>query len=112
MGARVTCCVLIETVEAVENIDAILEVPGLDLVVVAPFDLSSALAVEGQFDSPVFVEAVATVERAAEGQMPLCGVALTHEQSTALEHRGYRVLLNGFDVLLVKESTAAFKNWR
>ena len=112
VGARVTCCVLIETVEAIENIDAILEVPGLDVVVVAPFDLSSALGVEGQFDSPVFVEAVATVERAARGKVPLCGVALTREHSTALAARGYRVLLNGFDVLMLKECTAAFKDWR
>jgi 2-keto-3-deoxy-L-rhamnonate aldolase RhmA len=44
---------------------------GLDVVVVAPFDLSSALGVEGQFDSPVFVEAVATVERAAREKVPL-----------------------------------------
>ena len=40
VGPHVTCCVLIETVEAIENIDAILEIPGLDLVVVAPFDLT------------------------------------------------------------------------
>ena len=53
VGANVTCCVLIETVEAVENIDAILEVAGLDFAVVAPFDLSSSLGVEGQFDAPV-----------------------------------------------------------
>ena len=84
MGPHVTCCVLIETVEAIENIDAILEVPGLDFLVVAPFDLSSALGVEGQFDSPVFVEAVATVERAARNKVPLGGVALTREQSSTV----------------------------
>lgn len=112
VGTQVTCCVLIETVEAIENVDAILEVPGVDVIVVAPFDLSSALGVEGQFDSPVFVDAVATVERAAEKKIPLGGVALTPEQSIALAAKGYRVLLNGFDALMLKESTAAFKNWR
>jgi 4-hydroxy-2-oxoheptanedioate aldolase len=112
VGANVTCCALIETVEAVDNIDAILEVPGLDFVVVAPFDLSSSLGVEGQFDAPVFVEAVATVERAAQGKVPLCGVALTEEQSAALAAKGYRVFLNGLDVLMLKEFTAALKNWR
>jgi 4-hydroxy-2-oxoheptanedioate aldolase len=84
VGPHVTGCVLIETVEAIENIDAILEVPGLDFLVVAPFDLSSALGVEGQFDSPVFVEAVATVERAARNKVPLGGVALTREQSSTV----------------------------
>jgi 4-hydroxy-2-oxoheptanedioate aldolase len=111
VGGHVTCCVLIETVEAVEHIDAIVEIPGLDVVVVAPFDLSGALGVEGQFDSPVFVEAVATVERAVRGKIPLGGVAFTREQTAALAAKGYRVLLHGFDVLMLKERTAAFKNW-
>jgi 4-hydroxy-2-oxoheptanedioate aldolase len=112
VGAYVTCWVLIETAQAIEHIDAILEVPGLDVVVVAPFDLSSVLGVEGQFDSPVFVDAVATVERAVQKKIPLGGVALTREQSTALAAKGYRVLLNGFDVLMLEESTAALKNWQ
>jgi 4-hydroxy-2-oxoheptanedioate aldolase len=112
VGTSVTCCVLIETIEAVENIDAILEVPGLDFVVLAPFDLSSALGVEGQFDAPVFVEAVSAVERAALGKVPLCGAALSEKQTAALAARGYRVFLHGFDVLMLKELTAAMMNWR
>jgi 4-hydroxy-2-oxoheptanedioate aldolase len=113
VGPNITCCVLIETVEAVESIDAILEVPGVDLVVVAPFDLSSALGVEGQFDSPTFTDAVATVERAAaSARARLCGVALTAEQSAALIARGYRALLNGFDVLMLAQVTAGFADWR
>ena len=43
---------------------------------------------------------------------PFGGVALTREQSVALAARGYRVLLNGFDVLMLEERTAAFKDWR
>jgi 4-hydroxy-2-oxoheptanedioate aldolase len=112
VGSQLSCWVLIETAQAVESIDEILDVPGLDVVVVAPFDLSGALGVEGQFDSPVFVDAVATVERAARGKLPLGGLALTREQSTALEAKGYRVLLNGLDVLMLKERTAAFETWR
>ena len=112
VGGHLSCCVLIETVGAVEDIDAIVEIPGLDLVVVAPFDLSGALGAEGQFDSPVFVEAVARVESAVQKKIPLGGVAFTREQSAALAAKGYRVLLHGFDVLMLKERTAAFKNWR
>ena len=112
VGPHVTCCVLIETAEAVEQIDAILETPGLDVVVVAPFDLSSSLGVEGRFDSPAFTQAVATVERAALGRVPVGGVALTPDQSAALAARGYRVLLNGFDLLMLEESTAGFRSWR
>jgi 4-hydroxy-2-oxoheptanedioate aldolase len=111
VGGRVTCCVLIESAEAVENIESIVQVAGVDVVVVAPFDLSGALGVEGRFDSPVFVEAVARVERALQQKIPLGGVAFTPEQSAALVARGYRVLLHGFDVLMLKERTAAFTAW-
>jgi 4-hydroxy-2-oxoheptanedioate aldolase len=59
IGPHVTCCLQIETPEAVENIDAILGIPGIDLAVVAQFDLSTALGVFGQFDSPVYLDAMA-----------------------------------------------------
>jgi 4-hydroxy-2-oxoheptanedioate aldolase len=77
-----TCCLLIETAEAVEHIDAILDVPGVDLAVVAQFDLSTALGVHGQFDSPVFVDAVVAIEQAAAANgTPLGGVAMTADRA-------------------------------
>jgi 4-hydroxy-2-oxoheptanedioate aldolase len=64
---------------------------------VAQFDLSTALGVLGQFDSPVFRDAVATIERAATARgMPLGAAALTREQTTSLIGKGYRVLFHGF----------------
>jgi 4-hydroxy-2-oxoheptanedioate aldolase len=112
IGPQVSCCLLIETPEAVENIDAILEVPGVDLAVVAQFDLSTALGVLGQFDSPVFVDAVSRIERAATANgTPLGAAALTPEQTTSLIAKGYRVLFHGFDVLMLKNLTASFRAW-
>ncbi|MGO7623990.1 aldolase/citrate lyase family protein, partial [Rhizobium ruizarguesonis] len=40
VGPHLTCCVLIETAEAIADIDTILDTPGIDVVVIAPFDLS------------------------------------------------------------------------
>jgi 4-hydroxy-2-oxoheptanedioate aldolase len=112
VGPNILCCVLIETAEAVREIDAILAVPGLDIAVIAPFDLSGALGVEGRFDAPEFTQAVATVEAAAgRAGVPLGGVALTQEVSTALAARGYRMLLNGFDTMMLADRTAAFRTW-
>lgn len=42
----------IETAEAVENIEEITAVPGLDIALIGPTDLSISLGVPGQLDSP------------------------------------------------------------
>jgi 4-hydroxy-2-oxoheptanedioate aldolase len=47
---NVTCCVMIETVEGVENVDEILAVPGVDLVLIGPSDL--ALSASGALEAP------------------------------------------------------------
>lgn len=53
--------VQIETREAVERLDQILSVPGVDSVLVGPTDLSLALGVGGQMDSPVLHDAIRKV---------------------------------------------------
>jgi 2-keto-3-deoxy-L-rhamnonate aldolase RhmA len=53
--------VQIETREAVERLDQILAVPGVDSVLVGPTDLSLALGVGGQMDSPVLHDAIRKV---------------------------------------------------
>ncbi|KAH8059850.1 HpcH/HpaI aldolase/citrate lyase [Aureococcus anophagefferens] len=59
------CVVLIETAEAVDNIDAILAVEGVDAFQLAQFDLSTALGASGRFDDPGFLAAERRVEEAA-----------------------------------------------
>ena len=59
--------VQIETKEAVESLDDILAVSGVDVAFVGPTDLSIALSVPGQTDSPILIggieEVVASCQR-------------------------------------------------
>lgn len=105
-GPHTVCCVFLETVEAVEHIDDIVRVPGVDLFVIARFDLSTALGVHGRFDAPEFVEAQERLETAvlATG-IPLGGIALTPEHTTQLLARGYRVLFQAIDLLAVEAAS-------
>ncbi len=59
----VACIVMIETKEAVESIDAILSVPGIDGVYVGPVDLSLTLGLppDTDHDDPRFTDAIAAV---------------------------------------------------
>lgn len=62
-NAKILVCVQVETAQAVENIEAILEVPGIDLVFIGPFDLHLSLGLTpGMWsDAPIFVDAVQKV---------------------------------------------------
>lgn len=53
--------VQVENVAAVEQIDAILSVPGLDSIAIGPFDLSGSMNLLGQLDHPQVVAAIREV---------------------------------------------------
>ena len=64
--------VQIEHRKGVENIDSILEVPGVDAVVVGPFDLSGSLGIMGQILHPdMQVACKRIVERCKVHQIPI-----------------------------------------
>jgi 4-hydroxy-2-oxoheptanedioate aldolase len=118
MGKSIVCMLLIETRAAIENIEVICNVDGVDCMVIAPFDLSTELGVPGRLDAPEFREAVGHLESVIlQAGIPLGGAALTHDQTRDLLKRGYRVLVHGFDVLmlagLVRQAAACEKirNW-
>ena len=57
-NANVVMIIGIESVPAVENLEAILDVPGVDAIFVGPNDLSVSLGIPDQYDHPRYVEAV------------------------------------------------------
>jgi 2-keto-3-deoxy-L-rhamnonate aldolase RhmA len=57
--------VQIETREAFEAVDDIVRVPGLDSVVVGPWDLSGAIGTLGDVESPLVMDAIRRIVKAA-----------------------------------------------
>jgi 4-hydroxy-2-oxoheptanedioate aldolase len=109
IGPHLSCWLQIETLDAVEAIEEIVRVPGIDALMVAPFDLSIALGIEAQFDDARFVEAVDAVERAAAAAgLPLVGAAFDPARAAELTARGYRALLRGVDLLMLQAAVASF----
>jgi 2-keto-3-deoxy-L-rhamnonate aldolase RhmA len=105
------CMVLIETVDALESIDAICAVDGVDCFVIAPFDLSTELGVSGQMDHPRMKDAVSRIEAAVHKVgVPLGGFAFTQDAAHAMISRGYR-LLGGVDLLSLKSAVALSRSW-
>ena len=110
-GRDTVCMLLLETKDAVENIDAICAVPGIDCAIVAAFDLSTELGVSGQFDHPRMLKAVERIEQAAfKAKIPLGAAAFNEGMAKALLGRGYR-MIGGFDVLMLKSAIGEQRSW-
>lgn len=111
VDGRLICCLLVETRDAIENIETICAVPGIDAIIPAQFDLSTDLGISGQFNHPDFLAAIAKVEAAANAAgIPLGNVGLAKPQADALFAKGYRIIA-GFDILWLKAMATETQSW-
>ena len=59
---KITIVLQIEHIDAVKNIEEIIDVPGFDAILIGPFDLSGSMGLTGQVNHPEVQEAVKTVK--------------------------------------------------
>ncbi len=90
---NVACIPMIETTQAIENLDAILSVPGIDAVYVGPSDLSITLGLgPGNHDeSPVFVKSLDTIAASCAKAGIVAGIHATGTLTPDRLGRGYRM---------------------
>lgn len=89
---------MIEDVKAVENIDAILRVPGIGAVIFGPYDYSFSAGYYGKSDSPAVAQALGKVKRACDrANVSLVGFASPDNIEKLLDEK-YRMLLIGTNV--------------
>ena len=97
--------VQVESKEAVEGLDEIASVPGLDVVCIGPQDLSISLGVPGAFNDPLFLETVATiVQKCSRHGVPV-GMVSREARTFKLWHEmGIRFLVCGSDGSLLLQA--------
>ena len=105
---RVLIAVQMETVQALENVEAIAAVPGLDVLFIGPNDLSASLGCFRQFDHPAFRAAAEHVLQAARR----AGVAAGYMAAGAADvltriDQGFRFVALGSDARLLSGAAAA-----
>jgi 4-hydroxy-2-oxoheptanedioate aldolase len=96
---------MIETVEAIANLDAILAVPGIDAIYVGPADLSITLGLKpgNNDDIPAFDDALATIVAGCRNAGIVPGI---HATAALVEKR----LEQGFRMITVTSDTLAMKS--
>lgn len=100
---------MIETVEAIENLDAILDVSGIDAVYVGPADLSLTLGLKpaADHDDASFNDALATIVAACEARGIVAGI---HAAPGLVQKRlamGFRMITVTSDLLAMKAGVEA-----
>lgn len=91
-----------EHIQAVQNLEEIVHVPGVDCVLMGPYDLSASLGKMGQLDDPSVVAAmdrITSVCRAA--RMPLGYFGVTASAVQPMMQQGYTLITAGVDTLLL-----------
>lgn len=101
--------VQIEHRTGVENIEAILEVPGIDGTFIGPYDLSMSLGIPGQISHPLVAEAKREVRDATLARGLSAGIHIVHPRSAIEEcesaiREGYTFIALGTDMQFLREA--------
>ena len=100
--SKAACIIQIETLKALENVDAIAKIDGADLLFVGPLDLSFALGVPRDFKSPKFLEATAKVVAAANTNNKVAGIlAADATVAATFIEQGFKFIAIGSDATLL-----------
>jgi 2-dehydro-3-deoxyglucarate aldolase/4-hydroxy-2-oxoheptanedioate aldolase len=93
-----------ESATSVANIDSIVEVPGIDAVLVGPFDLSSSLGRAGQLTDPIVQQAIDTITEACQGAGIRLGAFGVNAQAVQpFIQRGYTLIAVGMDAMFMAQ---------
>ncbi len=106
---EIAVVVMIESKRAVENIDAILAVNGVDGVLIGPYDMSGSYGIPGQIGAPVIHDACRQVAQACARAGKSAGqhiVKPTPENVRTAIGQGFTFLALGMDTIFLAEGAA------
>jgi 2-keto-3-deoxy-L-rhamnonate aldolase RhmA len=97
-------CVVVQAEHelAVRNIESIVAVPGIDAVLLGPYDLSASFGKMGHIHDPEVVAAIDHVTRVCQSAgIPLGYFGVTADAVKPWIARGYSLIVAGVDVLYI-----------
>jgi len=99
---EVAVIVQAEHADAVENIQSIVQVPGVDAVLLGPYDLSASLGKMGKIDDALVVAAIRRVtDTCRAAGMPLGYFGVTAAAVRPYAAQGYTLIVAGVDTTLL-----------
>lgn len=98
---------MIEHARAVEGLEDILSVEGLDALLIGPYDLSASMGLTAQFEHPDFVAAMKKILALSLAREVPCGIHVVAPSPEQLNQRvaeGYRFLAYSIDAVMFNEA--------
>jgi 2-dehydro-3-deoxyglucarate aldolase len=97
-------CVQIEHAEALQNLDQILAVDGVDAAIIGPYDLSASMGITAQFDHPEMVKATRQILAACQRNNVIPGIHVVQpdpQEVVARYREGYRFIAYSLDITML-----------
>jgi 2-keto-3-deoxy-L-rhamnonate aldolase RhmA len=96
--------VMIEHIDAVNNLEEILTVPGIDGFIIGPYDLSTTMGIPGRFEDPRMVEAIEKIRTISSALGKTGGLHVVEPDSAKLREaigNGFRFLAYSLDIRIL-----------
>jgi len=96
--------VQVEHIDAVNNLESILSVKGVNGFIVGPYDLSGSLGVPGDFDHPLMKKAMQRIETVGSSSGKVPGIHIIEPDPHELKSRidqGYRFVAYSLDIRML-----------
>ena len=98
---------MIEHISAIKNLDNILQVDGLDAILIGPYDLSASMGLTAQFKNKQFIEIMNIIKKKTDTVKIPCGVHVVNPLKDELQQKidsGYRFIAYSIDAVFLNTS--------
>jgi len=97
---------MIEHVNAVNHLEDILQVEGLDAVLIGPYDLSASMGLTAQFDNSEFISVMQIIKQKSDEAKIASGIHVVAPSEDELKQKinsGYRFIAYSIDAVFLTE---------
>jgi 2-keto-3-deoxy-L-rhamnonate aldolase RhmA len=102
--------VLLESERALENLDSIVAVPGVDVAWIGHYDLTVSMGIPAQFDHPRFLSAMDSLAAACAKHKKAAGfLPATGSEARKWIQKGFRMISMGTDVSALKSAVRSYR---
>lgn len=98
--------IMLEHIQALPHADAILATPGIDAVLIGPYDLSASMNLAGKIDHPEVRAAQQAIHDACSRRAVPAGIHVLAQDQQEVRRRvkaGFRFVVCGIDTLFIRE---------